>query len=314
MAALSSQSRPIPTVGYCPGALPFSTIGSKKKWCLLLPRLVDLTGSIAPPPRSSRMGAAIVVAAIVALSLVMILPHPLRVGGIAALVLLFPTAIAYRAIYAVHIIVLSLLWIALVAAVPLFRLWPLVLLVPLLAYAAVVIAVAPLRRSVGWLRAGRLDRATQLLILVTVIVSAVALVAWVAWTEPDLGRHLALVPDVPIWMLPLAAVAFAALNAAMEEIIFRGVLMEALDSALGADQRAIAAQAVAFAAGHYLSGFPNGALGFVMVLTYGVLLGLIRRRAGGLMAPWLAHVAADLVIFSILVVMVSGSGNPPLTS
>ena len=289
MAALSSQSRPIPTGGYCPGALPFSTIGSKKKWCLLLPRLVDLTGSIAPPPRSSRMGAGIAVAAIVALSLVMILPHPLRVGGIAALVLLFPTAIAYRAIYAMHIIVLSLLWIALVAAVPLFRLWPLVLLVPLLAYAAVVIAVAPLRRSVGWLRAGRLDRATQLLILVTVIVSAVALVAWVAC-------------------------AFAALNAAMEEIIFRGVLMEALDSALGADQRAIAAQAVAFAAGHYLSGFPNGALGFVMVLTYGVLLGLIRRRAGGLIAPWLAHVAADLVIFSILVVMASGSGNPPLTS
>ena len=260
------------------------------------------------------MAAAIVVAAVAALSLVMVLPHPLRVGAIAALVLLLPAAIAYRAIYAVHVLVLSLLWIALVAAVPLFRLWPLVLLVPLLAYAAVVIAVAPLRRSVGWLRAGRFDGGTQLLIFVTVIVSAMALVAWVAWTKPDLGHHLALVPNVPIWVLPLTAVAFAALNAAMEEIIFRGVLMEALDSALGAGWRAIAVQAVAFAAGHYLSGFPNGALGFVMVLVYGVLLGLIRRRAAGLLAPWLAHAAADLVIFSILVVMVSGTGAPPLTT
>lgn len=274
---------------------------------------INIAGSIAPPPRSSRAGATIIVAAVAALSLVMVLPTPLRFGAIAVLVLLLPAAIAYRAIYAVHVLVLSLLWIALVAAVPLFRLWPLILLAPLLAYAAVVIAVAPLRRSVGWLRAGRLDRGTQRLMLVTVAVSAVALVAWVAWTKPDLGHHLALVPGVPVWVLPLAAIAFAALNAVLEEIIFRGVLMEALDSALGAGHRAIAVQAIAFAAGHYLSGFPNGTLGFVMVLVYGVLLGLIRRRAAGLLAPWLAHVAADLVIFSILIVMVSGSGNPPLT-
>lgn len=272
-----------------------------------MPHPLDFTGTIAPPPRSSRAGATIIVAAVAALSLVMVLPTPLRFGPIAVLVLLLPAAVAYRAIYALHVLVLSLLWITLVAAVPLFRLWPFVLLVPLLAYAAVVIAVAPLRRSVGWLRAGRFDRGTQLLLLATVIVSAVALVAWVAWTKPDLGHHLALVPDVPIWVLPLAAVAFAALNAALEEIIFRGVLMEALDSALGAGWRTIAIQAVAFAAGHYLSGFPNGALGFVMVLVYGVLLGLIRRRAAGLLAPWLAHVAADLVIFSTLVVIVSGA-------
>lgn len=279
-----------------------------------MPHAIDFTATIAPPPRSSRAGATIIVAAVGALSLVMVLPHPLRVGAVAVLLLLLPAAIAHRAIYAVHVIVLSLLWILLVAAVPLFRPWPLVLLAPLLAYAAVVIAVAPLRRSVGWLRVGRLDRGTQLLLLATVAVSAVALVAWVAWTKPDLGHHLALVPDVPVWVLPLAAIAFAALNAALEEIIFRGVLMEALDSALGAGHHAIAVQAVAFAAGHYLSGFPNGVLGFVMVLVYGMLLGLIRRRAAGLLAPWLAHVAADLVIFSILVVMVSAGGATPLTT
>ena len=216
MAALSSESRSTPTFSYCPRASSFSTIEPKPtEWRPTLPHSIDVTGTIAPPPRSSRAGATIIVAAVAALSLVMALPHPLRIGAIAALVLLLPAAIAYRAIYAVHVIALSLLWIALVVAVPLFRPWPFVLLVPLLAYAAVVIAVAPLRRAVGWMRLGRLDRGTQLLMLATVAVSAVALMAWVAWTKPDLGHHLALVPaalralrpDVRIahfWHIPFA--------------------------------------------------------------------------------------------------------------
>jgi membrane protease YdiL (CAAX protease family) len=87
----------------------------------------------------------------------------------------------------------------------------------------------------------------------------------------------------------------------MEEAIFRGIMMEALDSALGAGYCSIGIQAIPFAALHYIAGFPNGVLGFIMVLIYGVMLGAIRRLSKGILAPLVAHIAADSTIFSILV-------------
>jgi len=164
-----------------------------------------------------------------------------------------------------------------------------------------------LRRSVGWLRAGRFGPDVRILVIVTVLVSAAALVAWTMLSKPDLRHHLALVPALPLWAYPIAAIGFGALNAAMEETIFRGVMMEALDSALGAGYASIGVQALSFAAFHYLAGFPSGAIGFAMTFAYGAMLGLVRRRSGGLLAPWIAHVAADLAIFSILATIVLGA-------
>ncbi|HYX72145.1 MAG TPA: CPBP family glutamic-type intramembrane protease, partial [Nitrososphaera sp.] len=59
-------------------------------------------------------------------------------------------------------------------------------------------------------------------------------------------------------------------------------------------------QAGSFAAFHYLAGFPNGVFGLAMVFVYGFMLGVLRRRSRGLLAPWIAHVLADIVIFAIL--------------
>jgi len=61
-----------------------------------------------------------------------------------------------------------------------------------------------------------------------------------------------------------------------------------------------------------LAGFPSGVLGFFMVLVYGVMLGVIRRRSKGLLAPWVAHVTTDIAIFSILAVVLFRGGNDPL--
>ena len=89
-------------------------------------------------------------------------------------------------------------------------------------------------------------------------------------------------------------------------------MMEALDSALGDGYWSTGTQAVSFAALHYLTGFPSGMLGFFMVLVYGVMLGVIRRRSSGLLAPWIAHVMTDIAIFSILAVMLFRGGSGPL--
>jgi hypothetical protein len=108
------------------------------------------------------------------------------------------------------------------------------------------------------------------------------------------------------WLLALAGLAFAIGNAAVEEFVFRGVYMHSLDSAFGAGMVSVLVQGWLFGAIHYLSGFPNGLAGLVLATAYGVMLGLLRRRSSGMLAPWLAHAGADMIIFVILVMKMPG--------
>jgi membrane protease YdiL (CAAX protease family) len=268
------------------------------------------SGRVDTPPRSSRAGAAIVMSVVGALSLAMVLPEATGKWAAAAVALLLALAVGCRAIHAVHIALLALVWILLVGLVPLFQRWPLTMLAPLAAYGLAVGLIPPLRRSVGWLHVGRSGPDVRILVIATVVGSGAALVLWSVLAKPDLQRHLALVPALPLWAYPVAAAGFAAVNAALEEAIFRGVMMEALDSALGEGYFSVGIQAASFAALHYLAGFPSGPIGFVMAFVYGVMLGVIRRRSRGLLAPWVTHVAADIAIFSIVAAILFRGGAP----
>jgi membrane protease YdiL (CAAX protease family) len=252
----------------------------------------------AAPPRTSLAGAITVLSAVALFSLAVAVPAAAdSVARVAAAGTLFLAATLCRSVYAIHLTLFILLLFALVAVFPA---WPLNLLAPLVAYGAVTAAVPSLRQTLSWLRRGRIDSQAIVLIAVTAVVSALFLVGWVTIEKPDLVHHLALIPAMPVWAYPLAGLGFALLNAAMEEAVFRGIVMESLDSALGAGYASVVIQAVAFAALHYPAGFPNGASGFVMVLVYGIMLGVIRRRSNGMLAPFVAHVAADITIYSVL--------------
>jgi len=48
-------------------------------------------------------------------------------------------------------------------------------------------------------------------------------------------------------------------------------------------------------------GFPRGVTGMVMASAYGVALGLLRLRSGGMATSCAAHVCADATIFALLV-------------
>jgi len=63
-------------------------------------------------------------------------------------------------------------------------------------------------------------------------------------------------------------------------------------------------QAIAFSALHLQGGFPRGVVGVGLAFVYGLLLGALRRRAGGLLAPWVAHVFTDLAIAGIMLALV----------
>jgi membrane protease YdiL (CAAX protease family) len=117
------------------------------------------------------------------------------------------------------------------------------------------------------------------------VAGAVALVAVSLAAAPAVHLGPRASTTTLLWWIPLVTAVAAA-----EEIVLRGVLFDALRS-LSGDVLAVAVTAVLFALIHVpLYGPP--ALG--IDLCVGVFLGCLRVASGGVAAPLVTHVLADL--------------------
>jgi len=135
--------------------------------------------------------------------------------------------------------------------------------------------------------------------VLTIVLTAAALLSWQRLFDGRLPQaYVDAAAGRPLWLLVAAGAGFSLLNAAVEEVIFRGVLQTALERVTGPIV-AIVVQAVAFGVLHIV-GVPTGVIGAVMAGGWGMLLGLMRWRTRGLLAPYVAHVAADATIFVML--------------
>ncbi|MGD2109575.1 MAG: type II CAAX endopeptidase family protein [Phycisphaerae bacterium] len=181
-----------------------------------------------------------------------------------------------------------------------WQFWPTALLVPLVGWGLIAVVVPALRRAVVISVGKRPDRVTAWFMALTVVVSGIALVVWHELARPDLGDLLAMIPVMPALLLPLACLGFAIVNAIIEELIWRGIIWEMLAGSIGSTALIIVLQAVSFGLFH-IHGFPRGVIGVVMASVYGVALGWIRHRTGGLGAVIVTHVFADIVIFVVLI-------------
>jgi len=259
-------------------------------------------GQIVPPPRSSKFGAVLLVLLVILFGLYQTHPFPesVQVWISRLILLILPLSIASRSIYTIHFNVLAVCYY-LMHFFPRFPLYPFSDLTFLLLYWYAVLLIPALRRSIGWVRLGKFDAPVWTLVVITIVVPIVALILWVHYLNPDLGRYAAMVPQFPLWLIALYAVANAAFNALLEETIWRGVMLEALDSALGPGVWALLIQSLSFAAAHYRNGFPNGIVGSAMVVVFGLMLGISRRKSKGILGCWLAHAAIDASIFTMIV-------------
>jgi len=172
-------------------------------------------------------------------------------------------------------------------------------LAPLAIYALIVAVTPPLRRGVQWLRfraPGRrrpcLDSRYYpwLFHRLGAMVRAGAARRQRSRGEDSARRADGTTPDRHYVSLA---------NALMEEAIFRGVFQEALTAEWG-PWPAIVIQGVLFGVVH-IQGFPRGLAGLVMASGYGIALGWLRLRSGGMAASCIAHVCADATIFALLV-------------
>lgn len=185
--------------------------------------------------------------------------------------------------------------------------WSLLSRVPALGKGLTIVAgfliILPFRAARNWSRWARMGRITPLITLSIVgigIISSAALILWARWTD-NFGLAVSMAAGIRAYSKILTIVVlipcFAALNALVEEIVFRGVLQHALAVVFGSRHVVVGLQAAAFAAFHFADGFPNGWTGYAMTLLYGSALGYLRGWADGLLAPWICHLLADLTIF-----------------
>ena len=123
---------------------------------------------------------------------------------------------------------------------------------------------------------------------------------WFKLARPDVKWEAGLIPSWSPGRLVLLGLGFALFNAAVEEMIWRGVIFDALERTGLPTAPVVLMQAVSFGIVH-LHGFPSGSLGILLASVYGAILGLLRAPTRGLLVPFVTHAVTDSSIFGILV-------------
>ena len=140
--------------------------------------------------------------------------------------------------------------------------------------------------------------------LAFIVLSGVALVLWHQLLRPDLQDIFeTFIPDLPLSMLLLGGILFSMINAAVEEIAFRGVIFSALRATFAQNAVAHFGQALAFGTLHFHAGFPRGTIGVLLAVIYWFMMSVLRARVRGMLAPWAGYVPIDITIVAILLIL-----------
>ncbi len=190
--------------------------------------------------------------------------------------------------------------LTLFSVIPDTRRWPWIFLMPVLLYWALLQSFRPLRLTATWLRTGHPTLPIWIVAGTVAVGSAVSLLLWFKLARPNVKWQAGLIPPWSPGRLVLLGLGFALFNAAVEEMIWRGVIFDALERARLPTTLVVLMQAVSFGVVH-LHGFPSGSFGILLASAYGAILGVLRAQTRGLLVPFVTHAVTDSSIFGILV-------------
>jgi uncharacterized protein len=176
--------------------------------------------------------------------------------------------------------------------------WPWYLLLPLLAYSVIVLAWPSLRQTAPRLKVGRLGGWPLAVAAALSIATSVALVLFDKLMHPSLADLGAKLPLYKFDNLLAAGICFSLVNATLEELIFHGLLWEFVAAEWNGCV-ALVGTTVLFGLGH-LHGYPPGPLGAVLAGVFGLAVGLLRWRTGGMGLAIAVHACADATIFGLI--------------
>ncbi|TGL49062.1 CPBP family intramembrane metalloprotease [Leptospira wolffii] len=178
------------------------------------------------------------------------------------------------------------------------RLWPLGAAVALIFY---FLSWKSVRKSglARWFRRGKVSKFEWLAGFGFILSASVALLLWFYFWNDDLEDLRRRFPAGDLWVLLGAAIGFSVINAIVEEFLFRGIIMESLETIWKNGTLPLCIQTIVFGAMH-LNGFPRGWSGMGLAAIYGLMTGFLRIRTGGILFPVSVHFFADLTIAMIL--------------
>ena len=182
--------------------------------------------------------------------------------------------------------------------VPQLRVWPLLWVIPLVAYLPLVAITRPLRSTFSRWKFGCITPFTACAAGFVALCTVATLVVFHHCTHPDVSGYRTMLPVQWFGGIVGTAILFPLLNAAFEEIVFRGVLFDSVAPQWG-NPAAVIVSAVFFGYGH-MQGYPSGVIGAVLAGIFGLVIGWLRILTGGIGLCWLVHIAADATIFAIL--------------
>jgi uncharacterized protein len=253
------------------------------------------TGTVPPG------GRALPLLSVVALALIPLGQVAITVGLVGAMLAVVVVVAGGRARswLAVRVAVMALL-MALIGLTGLpFGLW--------LAVGALWAAsrrVGSLRPDTGWFPPGGSSPAARVVLILTVVGSAVALWVWLR-SEPALGESTVQLVELarrsPPAVVAVVIMVFVLVNPLAEEIAYRLVAFDAARAAMSAPA-AVVVQAVAFGTLHVV-GFPAGVVGMALSFVYGMALGALRLLTGGLRLALIAHIATNSTIAALVLVL-----------
>jgi len=153
--------------------------------------------------------------------------------------------------------------------------------------------------GLGWLGVGEADTWGTLLLTIGGIVTVVtAVTLWLQVGRPAAVRPSSLLADLPV------AVVLAMLNASIEELLFRVVLIESTAPAVAAGALSATnvalVSALTFGLPHWF-GYPSGPIGALLAGFLGWLACTATLQTGGIAWAWVLHVVLDIVIFNIVI-------------
>jgi len=172
-------------------------------------------------------------------------------------------------------------------------------LLPIVSYLAFALLFPSLRKTLSWWRKDTINFASWVIILGLSTISAISLYLWANYFQDSLTEFIKQLPIGKWYIIFANGVAFAAINASIEEFLSRGMLWNGLEKVFNSKYVIILTQSLFFGILHY-SGFPNGATGVVMVFLWSLVLGIIRYRTNGLAGVIISHFFSDLAIYFLL--------------
>ncbi len=172
-------------------------------------------------------------------------------------------------------------------------------LIPVILFTLLILFFSEIKSTIGWWHKDSVDSKLILQMLLAVGISGIGMFIYLKMNTSSIDRFIGMLPEGSFIFLIGMGIAYALLNAVVEEYIFRGMIWNALEKIMTNKSLVILSQAAIFGITHYW-GLPGGISGVVLIFTWALYLGYIRQKTGGILGVIGLHFGANLLQYFML--------------